>query len=242
MDHVETIRREGTALVEAAEAAGLDAPVAACPGWDVRRLLQHMAKVHQRTEAVVRTGADSPPPSSEFPRFDDDYRLFAQFRATLDALCLTLEAADPDGRCWNFTGDAGDNAFWSRRMAHETTVHRIDAQRAAGQDADPVPGEQAADGLDELATVMLPMMVTLKQPAWDGSIHLHCTDEPGEWTLRLADGALTVTRDHEKGDLAVRGPAGGMFLWAWNRAEPAEAGLECFGDTGLLDAWVQLVP
>ncbi|MCD9624123.1 maleylpyruvate isomerase family mycothiol-dependent enzyme [Rhabdothermincola salaria] len=242
MDHVETIRREGTALVEAAEAAGLDTPVAACPGWDVRRLLQHTAKVHQRTEAVVRTGADSPPPSSEFPRFDDDYRLFAQFRAALDALCLTLEAADPEGRSWNFTSGSGTNAFWPRRMAHETTVHRIDAQRTAGQDADPVPSDQAADGIDELVTVMLPMMVGLKKPDWNGSIHLHCTDQAGEWTLRLEEGALAVSRDHEKGDLAVRGPAAGMFLWAWNRADPADVGLECFGDTALLEAWTQLVP
>jgi uncharacterized protein (TIGR03083 family) len=243
MDLSVALRREGTALVDAAEVAGLDAPITACPGWDVRRLLQHTAKVHQRTEAVVRTGADAPPRSSEFPRFADDYRLFAQFRATLDALCLTLDAADPEAPSWNFTSGPQVNAFWPRRMVHETTVHRVDAQRAAGLDVAPAPDEQVVDGIDEFVGTMLPQTLTLHDEVdLDATVHLHCTDVAGEWMLAFADRAVTVTHDHGKGDLAVRGPAWGLFLWAWNRADPDQAGLEIFGDTALLEPWAILVP
>lgn len=243
MDFAAALRREGTTLVDAAEGAGLDAPVSACPGWDVRRLLQHVAKVHQRTEAVVRTGADTPPRSSEFPRFADDYRLFAQFRTTLDTLCLTLDAADPAGPSWNFTSGPQVNAFWPRRMVHETTVHRVDAERAAGIESTPAPDDQTVDGIDEFVATMLPQTLTLHDDIrLSATVHLHCTDVDGEWMLAFTDGALTVTRDHGKGDLAVRGPAWGLFLWAWNRAQPAEAGLDVFGDEALLEPWAALVP
>lgn len=242
MDHVETIRREGATLADAAEAAGLDAPVPACPGWDVRRLVRHIAKVLQRTEHVVRTGAQEPPPAGEFPPFDDDYRLFAQFRGTVDALCLTLEIAEPHGSSWNFSGRDLTNAFWSRRMTHEITVHRMDAQRAAAVELDPVPAEQAVDGVDELLAVLVPMKVMMAPPSWSGTIHLHATDAEGEWMVAVADGAVDVAHAHGKGDLAVRGPATGLFTWAWNRSSPAEAGLECFGDDALLEAWPTLVP
>ncbi|MEY3512861.1 MAG: hypothetical protein RL486_1526, partial [Actinomycetota bacterium] len=49
MNHVETLRIEGTRLSAAARAAGLEAPVEHCPGWTVGRLLGHTGKVLQRT-------------------------------------------------------------------------------------------------------------------------------------------------------------------------------------------------
>ena len=38
--------------------------------------------------------------------------------------------------------------FVLRRMAHETAVHRVDAERAAGRD-EPLDAELASDGVDE---------------------------------------------------------------------------------------------
>lgn len=242
MDHVATVNREGFALLEAARAAGLDAPVPACTGWDVRKLVQHVAKVHQRTEAIVRTNAMEPPRSSEFPRLADDDALFEQYRDILDRLVETLGNADPAGAAWNFTGRHATVGFWPRRMAHETTIHRVDAEHAAGRTVRDLDDAEAVDGVDELATVMMPNMVAVRESTLRATVHLHATDRTGEWLMSFEDGLLVTTRDHGKGDLAVRGPAAGLFLWAWNRRSPAEANLEVFGDPALLDAWAALVP
>ncbi len=242
MDLLATLRIEGTALVDACRTAGLDASVPTCEGWTVRRLLQHTAKVHQRTEAVVRTGADTPPRSSEFPRFSDDDALFDEAMTTLDRLCVTLELADPDGPSWNFTRAPQTNAFWTRRMAHETTVHRVDAELAAGLPPSRIAHGNAVDGIDELVALMMPNVFPHKESDLSAVVHLHCTDLPGEWLITFGDGLMVTTRDHGKGDVAVRGPAAGIFLWGWGRQSVDDAGLEIFGDAGLLDAWAGLVP
>ena len=50
---------------------------------------------------------------------------------------------------WSFTGPT-PAGFWIRRMAHETLVHRADAQLAAGAEPEPViEAEIAADAIDE---------------------------------------------------------------------------------------------
>jgi uncharacterized protein (TIGR03083 family) len=239
---LDLVRAEGTALLSHARAAGLDAPVPDCPEWDVRRLVQHMAKVHQRTEAVVRTQAAVPPRSSEFPRFADDEALFDQATATLDRLVTTLAAADPSAPAWNFTGTDEVAAFWFRRMAHETAIHRVDTERAAGRVATPVGTDAAVDGIDELLAVMLPGFFPTRSSELAATIHVHCTDAEGEWMVTFADGQVQVSREHGKGDLAVRGPAAGLFLFVWNRTTVEAGGLQTFGDPTLLDDWAALVP
>ena len=242
MDHLVDLQRDGIGLVDAAQIAGLDAPVAHCPGWDVRRLVQHTAKVHQRTEMVVRTGAMEPPPREEFPRFADDDALFDQFRATLHNLVDTLGACDPEAPSWNFSSGPQVNAFWPRRMANETAIHRFDAELAAGRQFFSA-GERAVDGIDELLTVLVKRTGPLKRPDLNATIHLHCTDHAdGEWLVSFTDGDPFVTREHAKGDLAVRGPATSLFLWGYNRLEVGEGSLEAFGDESLLAAYADIAP
>lgn len=40
-----------------------------------------------------------------------------------------------------------------------------------------------------------------------GSVHIHCTDVAGEWTIRESADAFVVAREHAKGDCAIRGAA-----------------------------------
>jgi hypothetical protein len=58
--HIAALERDGELLAEAAEAAGLDATVPACPGWRVRDLVRHQAYVH----GLCVTLSNSPPMSS----------------------------------------------------------------------------------------------------------------------------------------------------------------------------------
>lgn len=243
MDHVDTVTREGLALLDTARAAGLDAPVPSCPDWDVRALVQHVAKVHQRVEEVVRTHADAPKRASEFPRLADDDSLFDQAGAILLRLTDTLRSADPSAPAWNFTDAVAHTvAFWPRRMTHETTVHRIDAELAAGRRPSPVGSAEAVDGIDELVGVLMPGSFARSRSAVAATVHLHATDREGEWLISFADGLMVVTHDHGKGDVAVRGAASELFLWAWARRALADTELEVFGDRTVLDVWPTLVP
>lgn len=243
MDHVDTVTREGLALLDAARAAGLDAPVPTCPDWDVRGLVQHVAKVHQRIEAVVRTHADAPKRASEFPRLADDDTLFDQAGAILLRLTDTLRAADLAAPAWNFTASVPHTAaFWPRRMAHETTVHRVDAELAAGRRPSSVGFGEAVDGIDELVGVLMPGSFARSESTFSATVHLHATDREGEWLINFAGGLMVVTHDHGKGDVAVRGAASDLFLWAWDRRALADTELEVFGDRALLDVWPTLVP
>ena len=70
-------------------------------------------------------------------------------------------------------------------MAHETAVHRFDAERAAGRDYR-VEAELASDGVDEYLDFVLPRTVA-KGLRLGGSVHLHCTDVPGEWIIEPGD-------------------------------------------------------
>src|SRR2546430_11806167 len=46
-EHVNALRREGEWLADAAERAGLDAPVPPCAPWQVKDLLRHTGYVHR---------------------------------------------------------------------------------------------------------------------------------------------------------------------------------------------------
>ena len=88
-------------------------------------------------------------------------------------------------------------------------MHRWDAQNAGGA-ADAVEPALAADGVDEYLGILGAFRGRRFPEA--GSIHLHTTDTPGEWVVRLGPDGIHLTREHAKGDVAVRGPASDVLL------------------------------
>ena len=111
-------------------------------------------------------------------------------------------------------------------------VHRNDAEGAAGMPT-AIDTAFAVDGTDEFLTVFLPRLADNFGPVGDATVHLHCTDADGEWLIARRAGELTVTREHAKGDVAVRGAATDLYLFVWGR--PSADRLEVFGDTDLLE-------
>jgi uncharacterized protein (TIGR03083 family) len=149
------------------------------------------------------------------------------------ALADKLAARSPDDAAWTWAPPS-TVGFWYRRQAHETAMHRVDAELAAG-DAHAIDAELAADGVDELLGIV-DTRPWLEPIRGDGeSFHFHCTDVPGEWTVRLDPDGMKVAREHTKGDVAVRGPASDLLCWMQGRG-PVEA-LEVFGDAGMLARW-----
>jgi hypothetical protein len=69
-------------------------------------------------------------------------------------------------------------------------------------------------------------------------VHVHCGDVAGEWTLRPdpTTDAFTVTREHAKGDCAIRGAASDILLGLWRRL-PISA-LDIVGDADVAARFV----
>jgi uncharacterized protein (TIGR03083 family) len=157
----------------------------------------------------------------------------------MDALVTTLARADPALPAWTFSASDRTVAFWVRRRAQETTVHRFDAETAAGTPT-PIDAALAVDGIDEFLTAFLPRFAG-NLDWFDGTVHLHCTDTDteGEWLVARRDGDLVVTSEHAKGDVAARGSASDLLLFLWGRVPAAD--LELFGDADLLERFRQAI-
>jgi uncharacterized protein (TIGR03083 family) len=232
-EYLAAVRRDTDAFLAAA-AAGLDAPVPSCPDWDVRALLVHLGGVHRWVTKIVREEAQARLPRDSTPAPDDDP--IAWLAAGADALLDVLKSTAPDVAVWNWAGAPEVASFWSRRMAHETAVHRWDAENAQGK-AEPLgPPTLAADGLAEMVDTVLPRLAGARELSVRGSLHLHCTDTPGEWLVNVTDGVVQASPEHGKGDVALRGPASDLWLAVTNRA-PLD-GIDVFGDQKLARDWM----
>lgn len=178
----------------------------------------------------------APPDQIEKPPTDHD-GVRAYFRATSTRLVSVLRDTPEFLACWTFLGGPDEASFWSRRMAHEHAVHRVDAQLASGVVA-PVPLDLALDGIDEYFLIAN-LRVLPQRPgfALGGTVHLHATDGDGEWMLADRDGRIDVTAEHGKGDAAVRGTASDLLLGLWGRLDlRADDRFERFGSPAPLDA------
>jgi uncharacterized protein (TIGR03083 family) len=127
-DHVEVVRREGAALVDAVE-RDPTAPIGCYAGWDVAQLARHTGQIHRWVTDVVRTRAAERPTGMPDVESDDD-RLATWLAEGVDELAAALEELDADEQLWTITRHDRSGRFWRRRMALETTLHRWDAEDA----------------------------------------------------------------------------------------------------------------
>jgi hypothetical protein len=66
------------------------------------------------------------------------------------ALTEEFAARRPEAHTFTWYDPDQSVAFWIRRMAQETVIHRVDAELGAGAAIAPIPDDLAADGIDEL--------------------------------------------------------------------------------------------
>lgn len=232
-DLIDDIVVAGRHLAAVATDEHLGAPVPACGAWTVADVLWHLVWVHDMYARRVESLAPAPlDPRRDRP---PDAALPAEFVAGLDRLVGVLRAADPAAEMWTITDDR-TVGFAIRRMAHETTVHAWDVADALGGPF-VVDAGQASDGIDEFLRVFLDRPADTAAPI-GGTVHLHCTDVPGEWMVRpLGDGRrFEVTAEHAKGDCALRGPAAELFLVLWAR-RPLSS-IEVIGDEGVAGRFI----
>jgi uncharacterized protein (TIGR03083 family) len=230
--HLSALRRDGDAFAEACVEADLSVEVASCPDFSLADLVWHLTWVHDLFRFVVHHRATD---LSQYqrPTRPEPELLLSAYRTGLDALLAVLADADPATEVWTFTDDRSIR-FVARRLAHETAVHRWDAEQAVGIDGE-LDAELASDGIDEFFTYFARRGAEGAAPI-GGSVHVHCTDVPGEWTFYPGtdeSGApvFELVREHAKGDCALRGAAGDLLLAMWRRL-PIER-LDVVGDASV---------
>jgi uncharacterized protein (TIGR03083 family) len=248
--HIHALHGHGVMLASAADFGGLDAAVLTCPPWRARDLLRHMGYVHSWARRYVADQVtDVMPELTEAEQLaggPPDDRLNDWFLDGLDALIEALASADPAMRAWTFLPAVSPLAFWARRQAHETAIHCADAQLAAGL-RHAYQAEFAADGIDELLMAIFGRESA--SPATDAAtggtraLLVRAADTGQEWHVRLSEDAckiITTARGPCPSDsaaCALTGPASGLYLLLWNRADPDAAGITVSGDERVLRAW-----
>ena len=167
--------------------------------------------------------------SSESPQAPEGDELPDWYADNVRGLVDALSTMDTDGIWPTWAGDRpgrSTRAGWPRRPP-------CTAGTRVGGAIDPA---LAVDGIDEHLELFAPLAPGDAPRASHGTIHLHATDVDGEWLVTLGPDGITFEHGHAKGDVALRGTASDLLLWAWNRV-PVDDRFEVFGDPRLLDAW-----
>jgi uncharacterized protein (TIGR03083 family) len=186
---------------------------------------------------------DGPPEEEILRGGAADPDLLAWFRSGHAALVETLSNADPGLVCATFLDAPSPLAFWARRQAHETAIHRADAESAAGVTPEYAP-DFAADGVDELITGFGQRRRYRPPADLDGGMQVRTTDTGHAWNVRVEDGRIRARRDASPAPdsgCVVSGPASGLYLFLWHRSDAARAGVTIAGDPAFLAAWQSAV-
>ncbi len=243
-EYVSALAREGELLVDVPRSAGLNAPVPSCPEWTLRDLLAHIGFVHRWATAYVAKGltemVDKPTEKDVLSLAPGDEQLASWVGEGHTALVEALSSAPASVCCWAFLPAPSPLAFWARRQAHETAVHRVDAELAAGKAPTPIGTAFAVDGIDELLLGFFARPRSRRLPKLvPGTVSFVPTDSNAGWTVQISPDGMETTKGLTSSDLSVRAPASDLYLLLWNRR--TSAGMDVDGREDLLGQWAEQV-
>jgi uncharacterized protein (TIGR03083 family) len=245
VDHLDLIASEGARILDAFR-SNPDGRVPWSDRWTVRSVARHVAGSHhavalilsdrptadfERAAAMPRVEASEP----EFPEW------FADKTQQLLTQCRTVP---PTAVCWTpHPLLAATGAYWTRRIAYDTLVHRWDAEAGAGIAGPAMEPDVAADAVDELLDVGLRVTRAAADSPAGPAIRLACTDAHQAWHLDLAEvGRLTIHAEPIDVAVTLRGTAEALLLWLWGRIDIAGGELDIDGDRSVVTRWTELLP
>jgi uncharacterized protein (TIGR03083 family) len=233
------LRAEAAAFRVAVAGAEPTAAVPSRPGWTITDLAAHLGGWYAFTSALLARG-ETGAHDQERPAPPAGVDLLTWWDEQLATLLAALERTDPDAPVWNWAPQSKTAAFWMRRMAHETAVHRWDAQFVTIS-AEPIETKLALDGIAEVLDTWLPAGRGTDGAGLTGVVGLVATDGGHEFFVRerpdggvalLDTGTLLDTEPHER--VVATGPASDILLVLYGRLD-ADV-LEISGEARLLDA------
>lgn len=225
-------------MAEVAERVSPDVPVPSCPDWTVRDLVRHTGRVHRWAGLMISEGRLEPPKDSReiVPGgWPPDRDLADWFREGHERLVAALRDSPADLRCWTIMGAPSPRDFWARRQAHETSIHRVDAELASGTVTgfDPM---HAADGIDELLVWFINRPGRTPRAATSLSLSVLATDVDMAWTVGFGpDDTASGRPGWAEADCTVSGPAADLYPYLWTRTPLGNLRVE--GDPEVLEQW-----
>lgn len=243
--HVAAIEQEAQLFADAARRSEFDAVIPTCPGWDMRDLVRHLAEIHLWAASQISNRAvkmwvdDLSELSAYWPDlavfWPSDAELIDWYLETNANLVRELTAAPADLECRTFLPAPSPLAMWARRQAHETAVHRFDAE-LAGHTRTSFDPAFAADGIDEMLIAFAPRgsEFAIGGP---GTMAVHANDTGDRWQVTMTPNGITTIRGEGPNDVTVTGSASDLYLTVWNRGD--DSTVEVAGDRDLLDTWHQ---
>ena len=190
--------------------------------------MTHVGGVHRWAATIVARGLTANPgdDSEFFAGPPDPDRVLPWFAEGSRVLVRALRDAPDDLRAFVFLKNAPPaKLFWTRREAHETTIHRVDAQAArlgrmpstaeAG-----IPTELALDGLDELLTGFVPRRSSRLRTDEPFRTVIAPIDSTRPGPSSVSDDPPVVTEGAELGAQSrITGTASALYLGLWNRGD-----------------------
>lgn len=238
-EHCDYLEVEVERFASGFEVTNEDVVVPSCPGWTVHDLSEHLGEVHRWAEHLVRVEAPE-----RIPPGDMGLELAPVDAAWLRrggvALIATLRASNPDAPMWAWGADQHVR-FWSRRQLHETVVHRVDLDLAAGRTPFVEP-EVASDAIDEFlvnlrgASYFSPKVKNIR--GRHQVLRFSTTDVEGAWTISIGDDGFLLTGGEFPANAELSGPATDLLMVLYRRREVEGSGVKVHGDRSLVDWWL----
>jgi uncharacterized protein (TIGR03083 family) len=245
IDHIDLIASDG-ARVLAAYRSAPDGRVPWSSRWTVRSVARHVAGSHRAVALIL-----SDRPTGDFeraaamPRVEANDPEFPEWFATQTQRLLTeCRLVPPDAVCWTpHPLITATGAYWTRRIAYDTLVHRWDAEAGAGIAGPPMEPAVAADAIDELLDVGLRVARLIANAPAGPGIVLACTDAPDTWYVDLTEaGHLDMSTEPIETAVTLRGAAEALLLWLWGRVDATDHNIEIDGDRAVVARRSELLP
>ena len=236
---LEPIRRYTSILAETVAANDASTPIPTAGSWTLADLAIHMVEVQDFWAWIIEHRPSNPDDRVQPTNADDldttdiqPDQLAELLVDTNAALSTHLEKASLADRAWSWHPEHQTVEFTWRRQSHEALIHCFDAVLAVGAEWPTVSQELAADGLDELFTIMAGGV-----PDWaqyrrsDDRLAVEASDTGDHWTLEFGtitgrspggtdyadEPLIAVVDDSMPCGGRIQGRALDLDLWAWGR-------------------------
>lgn len=225
---IEAVEQAAARISALARGGDLATPVDHLNRWKVRDVVAHLGGVYQWATRIVQERSMKGPGFTKSKL--DGTELCDWFDDAADTVVELLRTTPFDEQCPNFNpGSERTVAWWARREAHESTVHRWDVEAAFG-DTTAIDPKLAADGVDEFLDVFLR---TRGKQTLDVPLVLRTSRPKRSWTLTPAAKAGRIDVAHgqtDSPDATVSGKPAALLLALWGRQSATEAKLTIDGD------------
>lgn len=222
-----SLNHEFQLLRAAIASAERSAKVPCCPDWTAEQLAQHVAHTYLHKVECIRLGAF---PENWPPEQDPDSDPVGDLDEGFAALTAAFDAHDPADPAATWHDPDQTVGFWIRRMAHETVIHRVDAEQVAGIELAPIDEDVALDGIDEFLSLFIGFF-SRKYPEEYGSALRDPDPRPlavsaggSTWTLTASEAGVEVARSEagartQPAAVTVSGEPAEVLLWLWVRTD-----------------------